>query len=105
MTPNVPMSTQHSLLADLARCNRDLDQRLKKVSRHMNIRRYRAAKMIFAFTIVISSVYGVMEGGDPTLLIGTAILFGSALLGLEVTELLETYQQGVQMQEEDNSDD
>jgi len=90
MATNTPLRSR-------ADCNRALDARLKRHTNGlMNIRRFRFAKVLFSFVIVLVAAYGVMAGGDPNVLISTAMILGSGLLGLEVTELLETYRQGVQ---------
>lgn len=99
---DAPMSTRHPFRAELSRCNRELDERLRKRHRFMNIRRYRVLKIILAFVVMIGSAYAISEGGDPTIIMGLALIVAGALAGLEMTELLETYQTGKQAREEDS---
>ena len=60
----------------------------------MNVRRYRFIKLLLAFLIIVTAIYGVMQGGDPTLLISLGIAAAGGLAGLEITEILATYQDG-----------
>lgn len=98
----------HSLRGDLGGCDRQFDAKLRsKTYGFMNIRRFKYLEFLLAFAILASGVFGVSEGGDPTVLIGVTSSIAGALVGVKAFEILETYRAGQQVQNQpsDGGDD
>ena len=100
---DAPMATNSTQILDRAECNRALDERLRQQTNGiMNIKRFRILKLLLATAILAVAVFGVLYGGDPTIIITVAILAAGALTSLELVEVVETYQTGKQQVNDDD---
>lgn len=105
MTTDAEMATTQ-YQPNLSACNRALDEKIRRRTYGlMNIRRYKVLKLLLAFAVLLATVFGIAEGGDPTVLLGITIPSVLLLAGFEVAEIIETYQAGRDVQQSSGESD